>query len=70
MIIDPDKLVEKEKKIVLSVYQSEGHPKHFENEGQEFIDQTSNEINTMNTLADALNLSIIFPPDANRTEKT
>jgi len=70
MIIDPDKLVEKEKRIVLSVYQSKGHPDHFENEGQEFIDQTSNEDNVRNTLADALNLSTIFPDRPTKIEKT
>lgn len=60
MMIDPDKLVEKEKRLVLSVYQSKGQPQHFEDEGQEFIDETSNRINDENTLSKALNLSLIF----------
>lgn len=38
MITDPDKKVEKAKKARPGLYQSSQHPHHFENEGEEYVD--------------------------------
>lgn len=41
-MIDPDKKVEKDKAEKSNLYQSSQHPRHFENEGGEYVEAEPN----------------------------
>lgn len=55
MIIDPDKKVAEAQKKAEGTYQSEKHPKHFESEGSEYIEDTSNKKGNIDTMPEQVN---------------
>jgi hypothetical protein len=55
MIIDPDKKVAEAQKKAEGTYQSKKHPNHFESEGGEYIEDTSNKKGNIDTMPEQVN---------------